>query len=213
MPDHLIERMRTAARLLSVLLHPVWMPTLTLVLAFTVDPHLAFAFTPEGRLIIYAMMFVMTALFPLASTWMMVRSGLLGSLSMPDRRERILPFLLALIYYAMAYYLLRRTPNHPATWAMAFGTFIALLLTLLITLRWKISAHMVGLGGALGALLALMWLHGVHVPLVLSALFVLAGLLGTVRLFLTDHSPGQVYAGALVGAACTFACTAAGLYY
>lgn len=205
--------MRFAARALSVLLHPVWMPTLTLVLAFSVDPQLSFAFSPEGRLIVYAMVLVMTALFPLTSTWMMVRSGLVGSLAMPDRRERILPFVLTLIYYGMAYYLLRRTPNHPATWAMALGMLLALTATLLLTVRWKVSAHMVGIGGLLGAFLALMWLHGVQAPLVLCGLFTAAGALGSARLLVGDHSPAQVYVGLALGLACTFGCTVTGLYY
>jgi hypothetical protein len=42
---------------------------------------------------------------------------------------------------------LRRTLHHEATYAMFFGAIAALFITLLITLRWKISAHMVGIGG------------------------------------------------------------------
>lgn len=200
--------MRFAARALSVLLHPVWMPTLTLMMAFTVDQRLSFFIAPRFRLMLFAMVFVMTALFPLASTWMMMRSGLLGSLAMPARRERLLPFFITLVYYGGTYYLLRRSPLHPITWSLFLGMFLALLLTLLITTRWKISAHLVGIGGALGALLALMWVNGVRAPLLLCALLVLAGALGTARLLVTDHTPAQVYAGALLGLACTFVCGA-----
>ena len=67
--------MRKAAHVLSLVLHPVWMPTLALLLAFRIDPHLTFAFTPQGQWVIVGMVFVMSALFPISSMFMLWRSG------------------------------------------------------------------------------------------------------------------------------------------
>ena len=204
--------MRTAAPVLSVLLHPLWMPTLTIIICFGVDPHLSLYFDKDGLLIIYAMVFVMTALFPLTSAFMMVRNGLISEFSMPERRERAPAFILTLLYYCLCYYLLRRTPNHPVTLCIFLGATLALATTLFITLRWKISVHMVGIGGLLGALLAVMLLHNAFAPLALCALLVLAGALGTARLLVSDHTPAQVYAGALLGSACVFGCAVLGVF-
>ncbi|MCB0771974.1 MAG: hypothetical protein KDB93_01220, partial [Flavobacteriales bacterium] len=131
--------MRKAAHVLSVVLHPVWMPTLALVVAFAIDPHLTFAFSPQGQWIIIGMVFVMTALFPVSSMLMLWRSGAISALSMPVREERTLPLLLTLIYFCMAYYLLRKTPNHPATLALFTSIIMSIAAALLINLRWKIS--------------------------------------------------------------------------
>ncbi len=145
--------MRVLANLLSTLLHPLWMPTLTIVICFSIDPHLSIMFDTNGLLIIYGMVFAMTALFPLISALMMVRNGLISKLTMPERRERIPAYIITLLYYMLCYYLQRRTPNHPLTLSILFGAVLALLLTLLITIRWKISAHMIGIGGLLGGIL------------------------------------------------------------
>lgn len=204
--------MRKAAHVLSVVLHPVWMPTLALVVAFAIDPHLTFALSPQGQWIIIGMVFIMTALFPVSSMFMLWRSGLVGELAMPRRSERILPCALTLVYFCMAYYLLRRTPNSPATLAFFSGIILALVANLLITLRWKVSLHMTGIGGLVGVVLGLVWVHGAT-PRLLPLLFLLAGALGSARLLVTDHTPAQVYAGVLVGAACTFLCPVLGLYY
>lgn len=204
--------MRLLARVLSVLLHPVWMPTLTLFLAFSLDPFISFSFTSEGRLVIYGMVFVMTAVFPIISALMMLRNGLISTLSMPIRTERTLPFVLSWSYCGMTYYLIRRTPMHPTAWALFFGILVALLATTLINLRWKISAHMVGIGGIIGTLLALMLMHGVRAPFMLCALFMVAGALGTSRLYLTDHTQAQIHLGALLGAVCTSGCILFGVW-
>jgi hypothetical protein len=204
--------MHRAAHLLSLLLHPVWMPTLALIIAFGIDPHLTFTFTRNGQWVIVGMVFVMTALFPVMSMFMLWRSGAVTELAMPGRLERIVPFLLTLIYFCMAYYLLRRTPNSPVTLALFAGIILSLVADLVITLRWKISMHTTGIGGILGMLLGLMFLHGAHAWF-LPLMFIVAGALGTARLLVTDHTPAQVYAGALVGFAGTFLCLMFGIYY
>jgi hypothetical protein len=89
--------------------------------------------------------------------------------------------------------------------------FLPPLLTLVITLRWKISAHMVGIGGLLGALLGVMVVHGAHAPVVLALAFVAAGALGTARLLVSDHTPAQVYVGTLLGTACMLGCILLGI--
>lgn len=204
--------MRKAAHTLSLLLHPVWMPTFAVVIAFQIDPHLTFSFTPQGRWVLAGMVFIMSALFPVSSMFMLLRSGAVSEPAMPRRKERIVPYLLTLIYFCMTYYLLRRTPNHPVTLALFSGIILSLAADLLITFRWKISLHMTGIGGLVGLMLGLMVQHGAPGTF-LPVLVVLAGALGTARLLVTDHSPAQVYTGALVGFASTFLCLLFGIYY
>lgn len=196
--------MRLFSRSLSVLLHPLWMPTFTVLLCYYLDPRLSFAMVPLFRWWVCLIVFLMTGVFPLTSTLVMVRGGVINGLSMPQRRERIPVYLVTLLYYGMGYWVLRRIPLHPLMLAVVLGAATALALCLLITLRWKISAHMVGIGGLLGALFAVVFLHHVPATLVLSLVLLLAGLLGTARLWITDHTPAQIYSGALLGLCCVF---------
>ena len=101
--------------------------------------------------------------------------------------------------------LLQRTPLHWTVGALFIGIFVALLFTTLITLKWKISAHMVGIGGVLGAICGLTTLHGLNTFFVIAGLILVAGILGTMRLLITDHTPAQIYAGTALGVACTYA--------
>ncbi|MCB0792563.1 MAG: hypothetical protein H6595_06620 [Flavobacteriales bacterium] len=201
--------MRATAHTLNILLHPLFMPLLTVVVAFRMDPHISFFMPLAFQLLTFAMVFVLTVLFPLTTTLLLLRSGAITGLSMPHRQERVIPFLMTLFYFTLCYYLLaHRTPQHEATLAMFLGALVALLLTTVITLRWKISVHMVGIGGLLGALTGLLMLHHTFAPLEMALFIVLAGALGTARLLTSDHTPLQVGAGALLGFACTYTCVA-----
>ena len=197
--------MPTLARVLSIILHPLLMPTFVFWLALRMDPHLAYFMGDEQRWITIGMVALMTIGFPITSVLLLLRAGMLTDLTMPTRQERIAPYAMTLAYYGMAWYLLGRSPLHPAAVALATGAFLALLAATVITLRWKISAHMVGVGGALGAMVGLQLAHGVSLFVPIAALIVTAGALGTVRLIDGDHTPAQVYAGALVGMLCTVA--------
>ncbi|MFZ1694778.1 MAG: hypothetical protein WAT74_16385 [Flavobacteriales bacterium] len=191
--------MLPAARFLSYALHPLLMPALTLWLTLELDLHLSYFLPAESRWKLLGIVALMTIVFPLSSAMLLRSAGVVQSLEMHTRQERIAPFVMTLLYYIMAAYLLTRAPVHPLTLSLFAGAALALLLVTLITLRWKISAHMVGIGGCIGALIALDILHhiGAFVPLCL--LLVLAGALGTARLIASDHTPAQVYTGALLG--------------
>jgi len=196
--------LRTAAHSLSVLLHPVFMPLLTMVTAFWLDPHLSFFIPLPLKLITYGMVLVLTVLFPITSALLLLKSGAISNLAMPERKERIIPLLTTLFYTGMCLYLLHRTMHHPATYALFTGVLLALVLTLSITLVWKIGAHMVGIGGAVGTFTGLLALHDPFPFIVVAAVIILAGALGTARLLASDHTPGQVHAGAALGFLCTY---------
>lgn len=198
--------MRAVARVLSVVFHPVWMPTLLMVMIFSLDPYLSLSYGNSVQvLVLYAMVLVMTGLFPLMSTWMLQRSGLVGSLQLPLRQDRIPVMLITLLYHAMAYWLLRRTIGHPLTLSLLFGSLLTLAVATAITFRWKISLHLIGFGGLVGALIALVVVDRLQVPLLMATVLLLWGALGSARLLVGEHSTAQVYTGALLGATMMFA--------
>lgn len=198
------------ARLLSILLHPIVMPVLSLWLVLEVDPAVGYFITGDRRWFMLGMVALMTIAFPLTSTLLLQRTGLITSLEMPLRRERIAPYVLTLVYYGLAYYLLRQAPLHPAAHALFLGAIVALALTTLITLAWKISAHMVGFGGLLGAVMGVAVVHALPLLPVVAALVLVAGLLGTARLLASDHTQGQIVSGVLLGWCCTWGAVVAG---
>lgn len=200
--------MKESARAISVLLHPILMPVLALWAAMQLDPHLSYFLPPHARLFTLGMVSVMSVIFPLISMLLLRRAGVISSLEMPTREERIVPFVLVLIYYGMTYYMLRQTRLDGAVLALYSGAILALLLTTLITFRWKISVHLVGVGGLIGTVAGISEMNGEGLLFWMAISILLAGLLATARLLTGSHVPAQVYAGGVLGFLCTYGCLA-----
>ena len=203
--------MKPLARLLSILLHPLWLPLYTFVVVFKVEPHLGFFITPEAYWYNVLVLFAMTGVFPLLGALILRRGRRMDDVVLSDRAARISPMMGTLIYYCVAYWLLRRFQHQPETLSMFLGMGLTLVATLVVTFRWKVSLHMAGIGGLIGALLALQQFFGSFSVLVLVPFVLVAGLLGTARLVDSDHTPAQVYVGALMGFACVYGCMMTGV--
>ncbi|MCW5899856.1 MAG: hypothetical protein KIT10_11370 [Flavobacteriales bacterium] len=202
--------MSRAANWISIALHPLFMPLLTLWLAIAVDPHLGYFLDGRMLWITLGMVGVMTIVFPLISTLLLLRGGVIDDLRMPDHRQRVAPFVMTLLYFAMAYWLLRRSSIHLGLLPLLAGAIVALALTAAISLRWRISAHMVGIGGLLGTLSALMVMHALPILPLIAGVILLAGALGTARIVDGGHSHTQIHAGTALGFLCTHLCVQAG---
>ncbi|MGB1347957.1 MAG: phosphatase PAP2 family protein [Flavobacteriales bacterium] len=191
--------MKTLAKLVSAVLHPLCMPLLTLAMLLSEDGYL------KHRMGLFSYLFVLlliNTLAPAVSLWMLQRRGFISDLDIRSRKERPWPFLLVLAYYTMAYLLVL---NSTAVEVPLFYRQVLLSLVVsigiawLITLRRKVSMHMMAQGGTLAvythvALQNGLWSMGWVTALVLSA-----GLVGWSRLTLGAHTPREVYAGYTVG--------------
>jgi len=82
------------------------------------------------------------------------------------------------------------------------GASIAILFTGIINLKMKISAHMVGIGGATGAFLVVGLTGFQDFSIFVIAGVFIAGCLGWARLQLNAHTPKEVYSGFLLGVLC-----------
>lgn len=175
-----------------------------MVLCVWLSPRLI-AIPGDMRPMFYGFIAVLTVAFPGLTMLYFKWSGAISSLQMPERGERITPFFVTLLFYGICYYRMLGLPLDPVLTNMFLGAIIAVGLALLITRKFKISIHMVGIGGLLGAVLGLGIQHGLYglAPLVYT-LIILGGLVGSARLILDAHKPNEVYSGFLLGLVVVF---------
>jgi membrane-associated phospholipid phosphatase len=69
----------------------------------------------------------------------------------------------------------------------------------IITSKWKISAHMIGIGGITGLIAYLIYYLHVNLEIYLIVIVLVSGLTGTARLILNAHHPSEIYSGFLMG--------------
>ena len=194
--------MRLFCNVLSALFHPLLMVTYSITLALT-GTFLAL-YPLRMKLFIWGSTFLSTAVLPGLFIYLLIRCGAASDLELSKRRERALPYLIVILSVALCLYFLFRMMMPFWLIAILIGICVALLLALCINFVWKISAHMIGIGGLMGGLMGVARIHLVNPYQTFIAVLLIAGLLGTSRIFLKRHTPMQVYAGFSLGFMCTF---------
>jgi hypothetical protein len=191
--------MKRLALFVSAVMHPLFMPLVIIILAFHFDWYLAGRVSGEQEWMIYLIVLLSTVVFPSVNILLLKWYGVVSSLSMPIREERVIPFISTLLFFVMGYYLLRKGSLPTAVYSIYLGCAVALLLLIFINSKWKISVHSAAIGGVIGAFLALFQLHHFTNFFLLGILILCAGTSLTARLALNAHTPSQVYVGLLLG--------------
>ena len=185
-------------QIISIILHPMFMPLLAMHLTLLTLPSLAFNLI-QNLPLIYGILIFSTIVLPILSVFWLMRKGKVSSLEMSNHKERSLPLFKTVIWMSFGYYLLRNLlSNTPILKAELLGAILITLIAAIISKFWKISLHLLGLGGVVGVFIALQIIHGDFLyPLLFSIL--LSGLLAVARIKQKAHNYTQVYAGFLVG--------------
>ena len=185
-------------QLISIILHPIFIPLLALHLTLLVLPSIALTLN-QNMLLIYGILILSTIVLPLISVFWLIQKGKVSSLEMSNHKERTLPLFITVIWMSFGYYLLQNLLFYtPIIKAELLGVIIIILLAAIISKYWKISLHLLGIGGIVGMFIALQIIHGDF--LFLLILFILlSGLLGVARVKQKAHNYAQVYSGFLVG--------------
>jgi hypothetical protein len=191
--------MKSFSKIISVIFHPLFVPTLGLFLLFSIGDNVHYVPFQVKR-IVYIAVFVSSCLLPLSITPLLFILKKIKSMKMETRRERLLPMFITGMFFITGYYFLSLISVIPVLILnYIIATIITIFIALGITYFWKISIHMTGMGGLSGGLLAFAYLYVLDIHIIFSALVIISGLLGTARLYLQAHTPAQVYAGYTLG--------------
>lgn len=204
--------LRAIAWGLSIFFHPLLIPFYMLVILLLVNPYLfgvSHVFD-EGARLVLLQVFLYTFFIPATAFTVMYFLGMIGRLDVPEREDRIGPYLVTGMLYLWVYYNFAQTGIMPPAYvSFMLGAVIALFLSFLLNIFSKISAHTVGMGGLIGMLIiTLLWFsYGsfqfgegeVGMLQFLIIAIVLAGAVGTARLVLKAHEPNEIYGGYLIG--------------
>jgi membrane-associated phospholipid phosphatase len=190
------------AQVISVLFNPLIIPTLGFILLMNSGFYFSMlSFDAKNFLLL--IVFMSTCLLPALSLGLLSFNPRFNS-KMTGSTDRVVPLLFSAVYYYLGYYYLGKLPVYPIYRIFMLSGILVIILLMLVSMKWKISNHMAGIGGLIGAILALSFRLGINSSLLLAALIATAGVLGTSRLVLGKHAPLQVYAGFFVGFAVNY---------
>lgn len=178
---------------ISWVLHPFLLPLYMMTVLLTLT---AFAHYPSGvKFYLLWVVVLYTMIIPLLMMGVLRSLGRISDYRIDDRRERLLPLLVGAVCYVLCAVTIAKIPSAVFLRKFMLAAACCEALCLVVSLRWKISLHLTGMG-ALVALLVVMNLVGVGSMLVPLAVAILcAGALASARLYLGCHTGGQVLAG------------------
>lgn len=186
------------AQIISILFHPLFLTFYGLLIFF--HSGLYISYLPQSmKKWIYIIVAVNTAIVPLSLTPIYLYRKIIASVQMENSQERIIPLIINAFLFYLTYYLLSRynTPDILRIYILAGA--VCIFVAILISWRWKVSLHMLGIGALTGAVLFVSIRYRVNLNLYLILLILMSGLIGFSRLFLNAHNPFQIYLGYLVG--------------
>lgn len=189
--------MQTFFKIVSGILHPMLLPLFGTILLFQVG---AFKMYPlEYKLYIEGIIFLNMGLLPALGIYLLKRTGHISDMDVSVRNERVFPYVISLITCTGAIFLLIRYQMPWMIVKLFIGSIAATLIAFLITLKWKISAHVIAFGCLVASSFLVCLSQGVNPVYFFVILLLLAGLQATSRVYLKAHTLGQVVAGFSLG--------------
>lgn len=191
------------ARLLSVIFHPLFIPTylfsfLAWALPTSLEPIGA---ERQGQFLVF--IFIVTCLLPMLNVGIFRAFGSIKSLAMPDRKERLMPFVFISVIYVAVTYLFyfygRMNLNDNFLKFMVIVDMLVIVATI-ATFFFKVSVHSVCIWGLIGILVPLNKITEVNTifyPTV--GVIALAGFVMAARLDAGSHTSREVMWGAVMG--------------
>ncbi|MBB3188502.1 phosphatase PAP2 family protein [Microbacter margulisiae] len=189
--------MKRLASILSIIFSPLLVPTYGILLFFTTRRFEVVPFLP--KLIVGIIVFVCTGLLPGVILYFFMKTGKVSSVNLEKKEERTLPYIFSLVLYLFCALYLWKV-NMPLWFVMmVVGSTVALVVLMLVNLKWKMSAHLSALGGVFGGIFVVAMHYVLNpVALIVGTLFIAAAV-ATSRLILGVHTPLQTLAGFVNG--------------
>lgn len=135
------------ARFFSYLFHPVFIPVYVALFLMYWHP-LAFAGVSSTRkVLLLATIAVNCTLFPLFTVFLSWRLKFVQTFLLQTRKDRIIPYALAMIFYFWCWYVLNNQQGIPPLLIrFLLGSFITVIIAWIANIYFKISMHGLAVG-------------------------------------------------------------------
>jgi membrane-associated phospholipid phosphatase len=189
------------ARFVSLLFTPFYLPLMGLILLFTLS---YLALLPIAyRLQVLAIVYLFTILLPTYAIHFYRRYQGWTLIELGQRERRMVPYVISIVCYLTCVWLLSVMNVFHFVSSILMAAMLVQIVCAIINVWWKISTHTAAIGGVAGALFVFGEYFGFNPIWWLCLVFILAGVLGTSRMILRQHSLAQVVAGFFIGIICS----------
>lgn len=152
-----------------------------------------------NELIYLGIVFLTTFIVPIIIIFLTKRFGLIYSFLMESREERLIPILIVTVFMFPISSFFKRIPELSMYYYYIQCSIMLCFMTLLVSMRWKVSLHMTGWGCFTACLFIMTKISmKVYLPFFIVSIL-LSGIVASTRLYLKSHNNAQIYVGFAMG--------------
>lgn len=189
-----------AAKIVSYVFHPLFIPVYLSWLIVKTQSYLFGSFTNWDKTIFIVRFGVMYIFFPLVSVLLMKALGFISSIQLRTQRDRIIPYVVCMIYYWWMWYVLHNQAEFPKECViLSLAIFLASIGGLMANINMKISMHAIAAGIMAAFVMMLGFSQDVNFGIYISLSILLAGIICTARLVDGNHTTKEIYWGLFIG--------------
>ena len=204
---HFPSVIKIPAVILSWLFHPLFV--IGIMAWYIIYQHPTAYLGIDERFKIWRMLIacVNSIFFPLVSVLLLKGVNFISSFLSPTRKDRIVLYIVSMIFFFWTFWIFRNFDDSPRIMkAMTLGVFLSAPAALIFNNYHKISMHAIGVGGLVAMVLLSVYSNtNIISAMPLSAALLIAGLVCTSRLIVSNHRPFDIYIGFFMGMLCQFA--------
>lgn len=191
--------MRIFARFISYLFHPIWMPLYVVLMFWILNSQQYLLSNGSAWLYIVIVVIINSILIPVLVFLLMKRLGVISSLSMERKNDRLYPFLITGLFYITSWFVFHNLQILDIVAYVFIVSAVLVFVALIISFFWKISVHSMSIGAMSVFILYLTAIHFIPTSGPAYIVILLSGLVGFARLKLGSHNSTQIYIGYLTG--------------
>ena len=188
--------MKAIAKIISYIFHPLLIPTYVLLVMIQLNPYYFYTFEAKKAIAIVA---YSTFFFPAIALLLMKKLDFVDSLELPDKQQRIIPMIIAIVCFVWTFLSVKKTGFPQAyTWFL-LGATISLFIAFFINVFHKLSLHITAMSGGLMAIMMMFFYAQLDANYYFIAAIIAIGAVASSRLYLNAHTAKEINTGFIVG--------------
>ena len=188
----------TAAKIYSAVFSPFYAPFWAFMWLFIFS---YLRMWPLGyKVFVISIVLLFTVIIPRVTIDLFRRVNKWTHWQLSHREHRHMPYFITIASYIACLVLFMQLNTALFMRGMILATLVTSLICAIVNIWWKVSTHMAGMGGLFGTVIAFSYLFYFNPIFPMCCMLLLAGLMGSSRMLLRQHSLSQVIIGFLIGA-------------
>ena len=188
-----------SAKFISYVFHPLFIPLYITYFIIQIRSYQLAGINDWINLRILLQVFVNCTFLPLASILLLRALNFIDSVFLKTQRDRIIPYIICMIFYFWNWYVFKNNHEIKDLVSVSMAIFNASVLGFLVNISMKVSMHAISVGVLTTFVALLAFSDSSSFSFYLSIAVLIAGIVCTSRLIVSDHSQKEIYYGFLIG--------------